>query len=318
MWIPQFACPDCRVEIPDASVPETRATGGSIQACGCARCGNRYVHEDGLWHFLTPARMQLLEPFFRQYRAVRERDRRRRLGRDYYQALPWVAPGDPHASEWQIRRETFGHLMRRVLSSAPPSIRILDLGAGNAWLSHRLSELGHRVVAVDALDDEADGLGASRHYGVRFPAVQADYDALPFMPAQFDLVVFNGSLHYAPDPEATIVAARRMLAPGGAIAVMDSPMFERLCDGDAMVREMAARFESDGSVRQFARTGTGYLTFDSLEGVAETLGLAGVFIGSHGSIGWRLRRRLGGLKRGRAPASFGLWIGSERDGFSRA
>lgn len=308
MWTPQFACPECGVEIIDAS--------GDV--CACARCGNSYAHENGLWHFLTPARAKRLEPFLRQYRAVRERDRRRRLGPDYYQALPWVAPDDPHASEWQIRRETYGHLMRRALSAAPQSLSVLDLGAGNAWLSHRLAELGHRVVAVDALDDEADGLGASKHYRVRFPSVQADYDALPFMPQQFDLVVFNGSLHYAPDPPATIVAARRMLAPGGTIAVMDSPMFARDREGDAMVRDMAARFEADGSVREFARTGAGYLTFGSLDAVAPTIGLRAEFIRSRGSIAWRLRRGLGGLRLGRSPASFGLWVGKERDGEGRA
>src|SRR5204863_8774711 len=239
-----------------------------------------------------------LEPFLRQYRIVRDRDGRRQVGARYYQELPWVAPGDPHASEWQIRRQTYGHLLRHVLATSLTGepMSILDLGAGNAWLSHRLAALGHRVVAVDALDDDADGLGASQHYSIRFPAVQADYDALPFTPEQFDLVVFNGSLHYAPDPPATIVAARRMLAPGGAIAVMDSPMFARDREGDAMVRDMAARFESDGSVREFARTGAGYLTFGSLDAVAPTIGLRAEFIRTRGSIGWRLRRGLGGLR----------------------
>ena len=47
-----------------------------------------------------------------------------------------------------------------------------------------------------------------------FTSVQADFDALPFSPRQFDLVIFNGSLHYAQEPVSTIAAARRMLAPG--------------------------------------------------------------------------------------------------------
>ena len=41
-------------------------------------------------------------------------------------------------------------------------IRVLDVGAGNSWLSHRLASFGHQVVAVDRLDDELDGLGAWR------------------------------------------------------------------------------------------------------------------------------------------------------------
>ena len=302
MWTPQFACPDCSVEVVDA--------GG--QVCGCGRCGTRFAVRDGLWLFLTPARTSLLEPFLRQYRLVRERDGHRRAGAGYYQALPWVAPDDPQASEWQIRRETYGHLLRHVLSTAstgPDSMRILDLGAGNAWLSHRLAALGHRVVAVDALDDDADGLGASQHYSVRFPAVQADYDALPFTPGQFDLVVFNGSLHYAPDVAATIAAARRMLAPGGIVAVMDSPMFERDSDGRAMTADLAARLRAELGVGNVVQSGVGYLTFASLDAAARQLGLRPAFVPSRGSIGWRLRRRIGGFRLGRAPAAFGLWVG---------
>src|SRR5579862_7942931 len=106
MWIPQFACPECSVEIVDAAV----------DVCSCARCGNHYSHDNGLWHFLTPARTRLLEPFLRQYRAVREHDRRRQSSPEYYQSLPWVAADDPHASEWRIRRETYGHLLRCCVS----------------------------------------------------------------------------------------------------------------------------------------------------------------------------------------------------------
>ena len=309
MWTPQFACPECSVEIPDASVRGAGPPGVRIDVCGCDRCGSRLAHENGLWRFLTPARTRVLEPFLRQYRIVRQRDGRRQTDAGYYQALPVVASDDPHAAEWRIRRETYGHLLRHVLATEPESMRVLDLGAGNAWLSHRLAALGHRVVAVDALDDEADGLGAFRHYAVRFPAVQADYDALPFTPRQFDLVVFNGSLHYAHDASVTFAAARRMLARDGAIVVMDSPMFERDADGRAMAQDVASLLESDFGVREVVRPGAGYLTFATLDAAARALGLRSEFIASRGSLGWRLRRRIGGLRLGRAPAAFGLWIG---------
>ena len=86
---------------------------------------------------------------------------------DYYRRLPSVAPGDPHAREWQIRRETYHHLLGHVLAAGALPLHVLDLGAGSGWLSHRLTALGHRAVAVDALDDEVDGLGAARHYADR-------------------------------------------------------------------------------------------------------------------------------------------------------
>ena len=197
-WRPVFACPECTV-----------AAGLDLSGdVVCDHCRRRFDYRDGVFRFLTPDRLAAAEPLVRQYRAVRAREGY--LGRtaEYYRMLPCVPPDDPHAAEWRIRAESFQQLQRFVL---PPggsaAVRVLDLGAGNGWLSHRLSSLGHHVVALDRLDDGEDGLGACRHYPTPFLRVQADFDALPFVPNQFDLVVFIGSLHYAPDVPATLARA---------------------------------------------------------------------------------------------------------------
>jgi SAM-dependent methyltransferase len=256
-----------------------------------------YVERDGIWRCLADARLAALEPFLRHYRAVREHEGRRKIEADYYRALPVVGPNDPHAAEWQIRRESYGHLLRHCFASAPHALRVLDLGAGCGWLSHRLAQLGHRVVSVDLLDDEADGLGAVRHYMVRFAAVQADFDRLPFGPAQFDVVIFNGSLHYAADLATTLWSAHRMLAAGGSLVVMDSPMFRDARHGAAM---MAARRD--------AVHGAGYVTYAQLDAVAIAAAMTATFVASRGPIGWRLRRAIARWRLGRAPAAFGVWI----------
>ena len=256
-----------------------------------------YAQTDGIWRCLPVARLAALEPFLAHYRAVRDLEGRRRVAGAYYRGLPVVDRRDPHAAEWRIRRETYRELLRVCFATAPDAARVLDLGAGCGWLSHRLAELGHHVVSLDVLDDAADGLGAVRHYAVRFPAVQADFDRLPFAPAQFDVVVFNGSLHYAHDVAATLRGAQRVLAPGGALVVMDSPMFQSSADGDAM---MARRAD--------AVHGVGYVTHAGLDAVASALGLRATFTPSHGPIGWRLRRQIARLRLGRAPAAFGLWV----------
>jgi ubiquinone/menaquinone biosynthesis C-methylase UbiE len=187
-------------------------------------------------------------------------------------------------------------------------IRVLDLGAGCGWLSHRLASLGHSVVAVDLQDDELDGLGACRYYSAPFTAVQADIDALPFAPAQFDLAVFEGSLHYSADPIATLAEAKRMLAPGGVLAVMDSPMFVRERDGRAMVERQARQMEFEHGLTNVVRPGVGFVTFDALERAAALLGLSGRFYRSRGPLQWRLQRQLAWLRLRRAPAAFGVWV----------
>ncbi len=148
----------------------------------------------------------------------------------------------------------------------------------------------------------------ARHYDVPFTAVQADFDALPFVPKQFDLVVFNGSLHYAPDAAATLARARRMLASGGALVVMDSPMFRRDRDGAAMVDDRDRRFRRELAISGVVRPGVGYLTFARLGEIAESLDLHPQFVPTRGPLPWRLRRHLARVRLRRAPAAFGLWM----------
>jgi SAM-dependent methyltransferase len=269
---------------------------------------NRFDHSDGIWRCLSPNRAAQLERFVRQYRAVRARDGYRTPDAGYYRTLPAVAAGDPQAGTWQIRRETYHHLLGHVLAAGPAPLRILDLGAGSGWLSHRLAALGHSPVAVDAIDDAVDGLGAARHYATPFPLVQADFDTLPFQPGQFDLVIFNGSLHYAPDTAATLERAHRMLAPGGALVVMDSPMFRVDGHGSAMVSDTLRRFRVDCGVGNAVQQGIGYLTFAMLAAIAQRLQLRPHFVPSRGPLGWRLRRHLARVRLRRAPAAFGLWV----------
>ena len=319
VWLPQFACPECAA----AAVTEG---AGDLR---CGGCGRRFAYQGGMFRFLTADRLAAAEPLLRQYRAVRAREGYRALTAECYRMLPCVRSDSPHASEWRIRAESFQQLQRRVLLGArekhaerAPSarfpgtlpaggsgpLRVLDLGAGNGWLSHRMARLGHHAVATDRLDDEDDGLGACRHYPTPFARVHADFDALPFTPAQFDLVVFNGSLHYAPDVAATLARAHRMLAPGGTLAVMDSPMYHHDADGHAMVAEKLRRFRTEYGLTHVVHPSVGFLTPASLAHVVAPFGLHGRFFRSRGPLRWRVGRELARIRMRRAPAAFGVWL----------
>jgi SAM-dependent methyltransferase len=300
MWVPRFACPECRAAV---------HTDGDGLGYRCDSCGRQFEWSAGTYRFLTPSRAELTAPFLRQYRIVREREGRSGVGAERRAALPDVPKLDPHAGEWAIRRESLNHLLaRRPFNGSHRRLRVLDLGAGNGWLSHRLAALGHQVVALDQLDDEADGLGACRHYPVSFAAVQADFDRLPFEPGQFDLTLFNGSLHYSPDPLSTLREAARVMAPGGAVAVVDSPMFARDRDGQRMVSDMMRTLQATHGFSTVVQPGAGYLTFELLDHAAGSLGLAGEFFPSAGPWLWRARRAISGIRLGRAPSAFGVWI----------
>src|SRR5439155_1439060 len=100
----------------------------------------------------------------------------------------------------------------------------------------------------------------------------------------------NGSLHYAPDPSATLERAHRMLAQGGVLVVMDSPMFRGDADGSAMVGASLRRFVDECGCSSAVQPGIGYLTFARLERIANKLALQPQFVPSRGPLAWRLRR----------------------------
>jgi SAM-dependent methyltransferase len=297
MWTPGFACPDCG-ELLDV---------GSASA-NCRRCGRSYSQRGGIWRFLNPATAESLAPFLRQYRLVREQEGRRDMTDADYRSLPSVGPADAYAHEWGIRRETYHHLLQQVLASGRQPSAVLDLGAGNGWLSNRLATLGHHVVAVDVADDDRDGLGVVPRYASEIVAIQADFDALPLAPSQFDIVLFNGSLHYAANPGRTLAVTRRLLRSGGTLVVMDSPMFHEDVDGVAMLAATVRRFADDYGLQNIIRHGRGYLTFALLAESAIALHLDAAFVPSRGSLAWRLGRRIARYRQGREPAAFGLWV----------
>lgn len=263
-----------------------------------------------MYQFLSPGRAAASDAFLAQYRRVRSDEGRCARSACYYRALPLIEASDPHAAEWRIRQESYRTLLsaRTGVLSPRSWLRVLDLGAGNGWLSNRLASLGHAPVAVDLLDDDADGLRTRRLYEHAFVAVRADFDALPFVSRQFDLVILNASLHYSQDPERTLGEAARVVAGGGALVVMDSPMFECHVDGELMVQEQLKRIAGDSGVSAAVRPGVGFLTFRRMREIAGRLGRHARFLPSRGPLAWRARRAWSRRRIGRASAAFGLWV----------
>lgn len=298
MWRPACTCPSCQQPLAE------RADGVTLR---CAGCDDGYACRQGVFRRLggEPIGDPAAET---QYRAARDADGYRRTDPQYFRSLPHVPDDDPHADRWRMRRASYARFTSHAFSGLRGPLRIADLGAGCGWLAARVAALGHHVVAVDRRDDEFDGLGACRHYERAFMALQADFDALPIASEQFDIVVFNASLHYAENPSRALAEARRVLASGGVIAVLDSPMFAAASHGEAMVRAGLARLHRDCAIATPQRLGAGFLTYDGLDAAAAALHLVPRFIPTRGPWSWRLKRAVGAVRLGRQPAAFGVWI----------
>jgi len=186
--------------------------------------------------------------FRREYARHRASEGRALRG-EQLRSLPYLAEG-VCARQWTVRARSFEAFVDRVLrpmSSVGP-IDLLDLGAGNGWLCHRVATYGHRAIAIDIRDDEIDGLGAAADFlsdaAAPFQRVKASFDTLPFHDDCFDIVLFNASLHYATDLRRALTEASRVTRSGGCVAVLDSPFYRCDQDGRDMVAEKIAQGHS--------------------------------------------------------------------------
>lgn len=101
--------------------------------------------------------------------------------------------------------------------------KVLDLACGAGYGASMLSRAGARLVAAVDLSRAALDYAARRYpEGANLTWVQADALALPFAPAQFDLIVSFETIEHLAEPEQAAAEIARVLAPGG-VCVISTP-----------------------------------------------------------------------------------------------
>lgn len=231
----QLICPEC------GDFLEPPSSG----ARRCARDDRCWVEEHGIWRMLSDSQRVAIEPRVRRYLEIRRTEGWGDDDPQYYRALPFVDRSARFPEIWRLRAQSYRHLQRRILqplARARGSLRVIDAGAGNGWLSYRLARAGHRVAAVDICTDRIDGLGALSRYAPDIPmlVLEASFDQLPIAPRQADVVIFNSSLHYSNNVRRTMKQALGVLVAGGRIVVVDTPYYRREIDGHRMLAQWHA------------------------------------------------------------------------------
>ena len=256
-----------------------------------------------------------LQRFATDYAAHREAEGRGYAGDDLL-ALPYVRSG-PLARQWAVRARSYEafstRLIRPLMRTLGRPLDLLDLGAGNGWLSYRVALGGHSATALDIRSDQVDGLGASEPFLQRTGRMQvavAPFEAIPAPDASYDVAVFNASLHYAIDLGDVLAEAARVVRSGGRLAILDSPFYRRETDGLAMMAEKTADANRRFGTRAEALMALPFIEFltrDRLSAASEPLGLVWRRSRVFYPLWYELRPIEAKLRGARAPSRFDLW-----------
>jgi SAM-dependent methyltransferase len=282
----------------------------------CAKCMNKTHLKDGIWCALPPHRFEHFRKFISEYQLIRAAEGRGSTQAEYYLGLPYEDLSGRNSDQWNIRAHTFQTIEKRILTPLAKfngrPLRILDLGAGNGWMSYRLAIRGHFPIAVDLLTNSFDGLGAAIHYSTQihplFPRVQAELDWIPFASSSFDVAIFNASFHYSEDYQRTFAEALRCIRPGGSVVIADTPWYEKEDSGKRMVAEKHDRFASIYGFPSDSVPSLEYFTPDRLHRLQNAFGLKWSCIRPFYGFRWALRPVRAKLKRRRPPSQFHIYV----------
>jgi len=139
--------------------------------------------------------------------------------------LPGIAPSHKHYYEWTVRRDSSESLIR-YLKKKNQFLKILEIGCGNGWLSHKLA--GIPQTEVTGLDINLTELqrAANIFTNSNLQFVYGDIRENVLQNRQFDIIVFAGSIPYFSSLTEIIHLALKSLTISGEIHVIDSFLYD--------------------------------------------------------------------------------------------
>lgn len=168
---------------------------------------------------------------------------------DYYTTKRDEAARLVDAADGRLEMLRTQELLRRHLPSAPADV--LDVGGGTGAHSLWLAADGHRVRMVDPVEHHVD---AAR--GAGLDAKVADARDLPFEDCVFDVVFVAGPMYHLierEDRDQALAEARRVLRPGGLVAVAAINRYASFFENAAI--GVLDREGAQAAVDAIARTG---------------------------------------------------------------
>src|SRR5690606_31798045 len=120
--------------------------GHAVDGPGCGACHLAIEVRCGIVRALAPETRARLAGFIDEYERIRAAEGRGGDDGDYYLELPYRDATGRDPRHWRLRARSHDYVLRQLLpriEPGSPGARVLDLGAGNCWMSYRLALAGY-------------------------------------------------------------------------------------------------------------------------------------------------------------------------------
>ena len=184
---------------------------------------------------------QAVNNFEQEYLAIRKKENRIYTD-DEVRLLPGVNAGHIHYSEWLVRKHSCEKLVHYLLRKKK-ALKILEVGCGNGWLSHKLSLMpGAEVTGIDLNTIELEQ--AKRVFNCS--NLEFIRGTITDINEQYDIIVFAASFQYFRSAEEILNTACELLKENGEIHIIDTKFYS-LTEGIRAAERSRIYFENAGS-----------------------------------------------------------------------
>lgn len=169
---------------------------------------------------------QLLDPGFGDlYIEVRRREKRI-LSDCEVMFLPEIDASHNYFDEWQIRKRSSKRLIA-YLEKKNQSLKILEIGCGNGWLSSKCATIARsQVIGIDVNDEEITQ--AKRLFKKDNLEFRCDsFNPEKFSGEKFDVILFAASIQYFQSIKTALHSALSCLNEKGEVHIFDSHFYKR-------------------------------------------------------------------------------------------
>jgi len=151
-----------------------------------------------------------------------------------------------------ISRDRAQRCLGERLWNSLDGMHVLEAGCGAGRFTEVLLERGALVTSID-MSSAVDANAANFPQGQRHRIAQADVMALPFGPAEYDVVFCVGVVQHTPSSKATLNALFRQVRPGGYLVFDHYTYSKALLSLTYLFRLYFRRLSPEAGLRQIER-----------------------------------------------------------------